>query len=122
MTHKDMFQNNFQNELLRNEIRRKMFNWAMASEEFGYDSLTKEECLVATHPSSGQKRISLSEKIINNAKEVIFHVTGAGKKYVIDEIINNRGNYKSYPASYINPESANLSWYLDFEASEMLTK
>ena len=29
----------------------------------------KEECLVATHPSSGQKRISLSEKIINNAKE-----------------------------------------------------
>ena len=82
----------------------------------------KEECLVATHPSSGQKRISLSEKIINNAKEVIFHVTGAGKKYVIDEIINNRGNYKSYPASYINPKSNNLSWYLDFEASEMLTK
>ena len=82
----------------------------------------KEQCIVATHPSSGQKRISLSEKIINNAKEVIFHVTGAGKKYVVDEIINNRGNYKSYPASYINPESANLSWYLDFEASEMLTK
>lgn len=49
MTHKDMFQNNFQNELLRNEIRRKMYNWAMASEEFGYNSLTKEECLVATN-------------------------------------------------------------------------
>ncbi len=49
-------------------------------------------------------------------------MTGAGKKYVIDEIINNRGNYKSYPASYINPKSNNLSWYLDFEASEMLTK
>ena len=82
----------------------------------------KEDCIIASHPSSGQKRISLSEKIINNAKEVIFHVTGSGKKYVIDEIINKRGNYKSYPASYINPKSTNLSWYLDSEASEMLTK
>ena len=81
----------------------------------------KEDCLVASHPSSGQKRISLSEKIINNAKEVIFHVTGSGKKYVIDEIINKRGNYKSYPGSYINPTSTNFSWYLDFDASEMLT-
>ena len=82
----------------------------------------KEDCIIASHPSSGQKRISLSEKIINNAKEVIFHVTGSGKKYVIDEIINKRGNYKSYPASYISPKSTNLSWYLDFESSEMLTK
>lgn len=80
------------------------------------------ECLLATHPISGQKRISLSEKIINNAKEVIFHVTGSEKKHIIDEIINKRGNYKSYPGSYINPKSSNLSWYLDFDASEMLTK
>ena len=80
------------------------------------------ECLIATHPTSGQKRISLSEKIINNAKEVIFHVTGSGKKYVVEEIINQKGSYKSYPGSYINPKSSNLSWYLDFDAAEMLTK
>mgnify|MGYP001195038641 CR=1 FL=1 len=82
----------------------------------------KEECLVASHPSSGQKRISLSEKIINNSKEIIFHVTGSGKKHIIDEIINKKGNYKSYPGSYINPKSSNLSWYLDSDASDMLTK
>ena len=80
------------------------------------------ECLIATHPTSGQKRISLSEKIINNAEEVIFHVTGSGKKYVVEEIINQKGSYKSYPGSYINPKSSNLSWYLDFDAAEMLTK
>ena len=61
-------------------------------------------------------------KIINNAKEVIFHVTGSGKKYVVEEIINHKGSYKSYPGSYINPKSSNLSWYLDFDAAEMLTK
>ena len=82
----------------------------------------KEECIIATHPNSGQKRISLSEKIINNANEVIFYVPGSGKKYVVDEIINKRGNFNSYPASYIKPVSSKLSWYLDFDASEMLTK
>ena len=82
----------------------------------------KEECIIATHPNSGQKRISLSEKIINNANEVIFYVPGSGKKYVVDEIINKRGNFNSYPASYIKPVSGKLSWYLDFDASEMLTK
>ena len=82
----------------------------------------KEECVIATHPNSGQKRISLSEKIINNANEVIFYVPGSGKKYVVDEIINKRGNFNSYPASYIKPVSGKLSWYLDFDASEMLTK
>ena len=82
----------------------------------------KEECLLATHPNSFQKRISLSEKIINNANEVIFYVPGSGKKYVLDEIINKRGNFNSYPASYIKPVSGKLSWDLDVDASEMLTK
>ena len=53
---------------------------------------------------------------------MIFHVTGSGKKYVVEEIINQKGSYKSYPGSYINPKSSNLSWYLDFDAAEMLTK
>ena len=82
----------------------------------------KEECIIATHPTSGQKRISLSEKIINNANEVIFYVPGSGKKYVVDEIINKKGNFNSYPATYINPTSGNLSWYLDSDASDILTK
>ena len=82
----------------------------------------KEECIIATHPESGQKRISLSEKIINNAKEVIFYVPGSGKKHVVNEIINKRGNHISYPASYIKPIFGKFSWYLDFDAAEMITK
>ena len=77
-------------------------------------------CVVASHPITGQKRISLSEKIINNAKEVIFYVPGSNKKHVVNEIINKKGNFKLYPASYINPTFGKLSWYLDFDASEKL--
>ena len=79
-------------------------------------------CVVASHPSTGQKRISLSERIINNSLEVIFHVTGSNKKNIVDDIINEKGNYKLYPGSYISPKSKNISWYLDFDASEKLIK
>ena len=79
-------------------------------------------CVVASHPSTGQKRISLSERIINNSLEVIFHVTGSNKKNIVDDIINEKGNYKLYPGSYISPKSNNISWYLDFDASEKLIK
>ncbi|MFL3001776.1 MAG: 6-phosphogluconolactonase [Cytophagales bacterium] len=83
----------------------------------------ESDCVVATHPTSGQKRISLSEKIINNSKEIIFHVSGSGKKNVVDEIINKRGDYEKYPASHIKPNSGGkISWYLDFEAADNLTK
>ena len=41
---------------------------------------------------------------------------------VVDEIINERGGYKLYPASYIKPSFGKLSWYLDFDAAENLTK
>ena len=81
------------------------------------------DCVLATHPTSGQNRISLSEKIINNSKEIIFHVSGSGKKYVVDNIINKRGDYIKYPASHIKPNpGSKISWYLDFEAADNLTK
>jgi len=79
-------------------------------------------CFVGTHPVSKQKRISLSQNIINNSSEIIFHVTGKNKSDVVDKIINERGDYKLYPASYIKPSFGKLSWYLDFDAAENLTK
>ena len=75
-------------------------------------------CVVATHPSSGQKRVSINGAVINAAKEVIFLVTGASKAEKIDEIHGKKANYELYPASLVNPKSGKLSWFLD-EASAM---
>ena len=51
------------------------------------------------------------------------HVTGSGKKYVVDNIINKRGEYIKYPASHIKSNlDGKMSWYLDFDAAENLTK
>jgi 6-phosphogluconolactonase len=74
---------------------------------------SEDVCVVATHPESGQKRISLTGQVINNAKEVCFLVTGTGKAEKVEEILYKTGGYKNYPAYYIQPSSENLYWYMD---------
>ena len=78
---------------------------------------SKEVCAVATHPESGQNRVSLTGPVINNAKTVTFLVTGASKAEKVVEIFNQSGDWKSYPASYIKPDSGELTWYLDKAAN-----
>lgn len=74
-------------------------------------------CEVAEHPETGQKRITITGGIINNATTVAFLVTGEDKAEKVGEIINERGDYKSYPAHLVNPISGNLFWFLDETAA-----
>jgi len=78
-------------------------------------------CVVATHPDSGQRRISLTGKLINNAKSVIFLITGENKAEKIKEIIYNEPAANSYPASKVNPVNGQLFWFLDKQAASQLT-
>ena len=73
-------------------------------------------CEVAIHPQNGQRRITLTGKIINASKHVFFLVTGAGKAEVLFEIISKSGNYNSYPASHISPASGS-TFYVDKAAA-----
>jgi len=77
-------------------------------------------CVVATHPESGQKRISLSGGVINAARRVSFLATGKEKSAVIKHILMKEGNYMDYPAFYVNPATDYLEWYLDQEAANLL--
>ncbi len=79
--------------------------------------LAEDHCVVATHPDSGQERVSINGKVINKSKEVAFLVTGESKADKVTEIINKTGDHKSYPASLVNPESGNLVWFLDHSAA-----
>lgn len=78
-------------------------------------------CDSSSHPVTGQKRITLTGTVINNASQVWFLVTGRGKAPVIKEIFNRSGNWMNYPASFIVPVNGNLFWILDAEASGELT-
>ena len=82
---------------------------------------SKKYCEVAKHPETGQRRITITGQIINNAQEVAFLVTGAGKAEKVQEIINKEGAFEKYPASLVAPKSGNLVWFLDEAAASGIT-
>jgi len=90
------------------------------------NSLTLHEktdiCVIAEHPSTGQKRISLSLPVINNARRVSFLVTGKDKAPVLKEILEKGATLLPYPASKISPTDGLLEWYIDKAAAPELYK
>lgn len=77
-------------------------------------------CVVATHPNSGQKRVSISGKVINNAKEVAFLVTGDSKAAKVKAVIDKTKNFEQYPAALVRPSSGKLVWFMDVAAASQL--
>lgn len=75
---------------------------------------------VSEHPDTGQIRITATGKIINNAKEVCFLVTGAGKAQRVAQVLQQKPGWLELPASLVNPASGKLLWLLDDPAAQML--
>lgn len=81
--------------------------------------LSEDITAVVVHPQSGQKRITLTGSVINNAKNVVILVTGRAKAEITAEVIENDKN-GDFPASHVNPLNGNLIWLLDTEAAALL--
>lgn len=75
---------------------------------------------VSEHPVTKQKRITATGMIINNSKVVSFLVTGKNKSEKVCQIIENRNEWKFYPASRVDPKNGMLIWLLDNFAAERL--
>lgn len=80
----------------------------------------KKICVVAEHPETGQKRVSITFPVINNAKRVSFLVAGEAKAPVFKEILEKGSKTLPYPASMVKPENGVLEWYLDKAAAPEL--
>ena len=78
-----------------------------------------ELCVVATHPDSGQKRITFTGKLIEHAKRVTFLVTGSDKSSVVNKVIFKKDNYMDYPASLVKAETGIVEWHLDRDAAQL---
>jgi 6-phosphogluconolactonase len=78
---------------------------------------TNSICTVTKHPETGQKRITLTGRVINNASEIVFLVTGNKKAEKVKSIIKEESDSHAFPAKKIIPVAGNLSWYLDKESA-----
>lgn len=79
-------------------------------------------CLPAVHPVSGQKRITLSGKVINNSQIICFMVTGSLKAAIVKSIIEEESKTTILPASFVKPATGHLYWFLDNEAASLLAR
>lgn len=77
-------------------------------------------CEVATHPLTGQKRITITGNIINNAETVIIIAVGKNKADIIYEILKKKEPSSLYPVQLVNPKSGSLLWLLDKESAKEL--
>lgn len=84
----------------------------------GNDRLMNSDkiCETAVHPVTKQIRITLTGKVINNAKSVFFLVTGKNKSVIVEEIYRNNADVQKYPAAQIKPVRGKTTWLLDSEA------
>jgi 6-phosphogluconolactonase len=74
-------------------------------------------CETTVNPENGQKRVTLTGNVINNAASVVFIVTGVEKSEVVAAILDDYEEAEDYTAAYIFPEDGLLNWYLDEDAA-----
>lgn len=77
-------------------------------------------CVVATHPETGQKRVSVTFPVLDSGKRVSFLVAGEGKEPVLKEILQKTSEPLPYPASMVHPTDGVLEWYVDKAAAPWL--
>lgn len=78
-------------------------------------------CVVAQHPGTGQLRVSLSGRVINQAAHVAFLVTGISKREKVRSIIEDGEAYlNKYPAAHVRPVEGVLHWFLDEAAAKSI--
>jgi 6-phosphogluconolactonase len=88
----------------------------------GATTLLEKEaiCVIAEHPASGQKRISLTLPVINYATRVSFLVTGEEKASIVSEILKKTPSSLNYPSAKVQPDDGTLEWYLDKSSAREL--
>ncbi|ASG05944.1 6-phosphogluconolactonase [Vibrio anguillarum] len=73
--------------------------------------------LVATHPESGQLRVSKTAKVLEAAKRISYLVLGAGKAEIVHEIYTTKAEDLPYPAAKVKSTTGETEWFLDSDAA-----
>ncbi|HIF9264642.1 TPA: 6-phosphogluconolactonase [Photobacterium damselae] len=76
--------------------------------------------VIATHPESGQKRISKTARLLENADRITYLVLGEGKAKILKEISEHSADELSYPAAKIQTQFGQTEWFLDSAAAQLL--
>ncbi len=74
-------------------------------------------CAVATHPQTGQHRITLTLPVLNRGLRISLLITGDKKRSVVNAILKDEHADEHYPSAMIKPLDGKLEWYVDLAAA-----
>ncbi|MGC8825297.1 MAG: 6-phosphogluconolactonase [Bacteroidales bacterium] len=77
-------------------------------------------CAISQHPQSQQQRITLTGRVINHARHIVFLVTGKQKSSILQMVFE--GKEVKYPVQRVNPLSGEVFWYLDADAASLIPR
>jgi 6-phosphogluconolactonase len=67
-------------------------------------------------------RVSLSPLVFNNARTIVFMVTGEKKAVTLAKVLSDRFDPEKYPAQRISVKNGDLLWLIDEEAASRLPR
>ncbi|MCG8569653.1 MAG: 6-phosphogluconolactonase [Spirochaetes bacterium] len=72
---------------------------------------------IATHPQTGQKRITLTANVLRKGLRISYLVTGTNKQDILKDILNKEKTNNCYPAAQIKSLKGTTEWILDKAAA-----
>jgi 6-phosphogluconolactonase len=66
-------------------------------------------------------RITMTFPVINNARQVLFLVSGADKAAILHDVLAGQPRRAECPASFVAPASGKLYWFVDQAAASRLS-
>ena len=67
-------------------------------------------------------RLTLTPAVFNDARHVLFLVSGASKAEAVAAALGDEDDPTRYPAQRVRPEEGEVVWFLDQEAAGLLEK
>jgi 6-phosphogluconolactonase len=88
----------------------------------GIDQAVEENSLVEAACAQAQAmwRVTITPKLINAARRVVFAVEGAQKARALAAVYDGPRDPMTYPAQLVQPSSGDLTWLVDEAAASLL--
>jgi len=76
--------------------------------------------VTANYQGRPANRVTLTEKVLNSSRNIVFLVTGKSKAETLNKVINGAYQPEEFPAQRIAPTDGNLIWLVNEEAGSLL--
>ena len=90
----------------------------------GSDALSESEASVTAVLAPGVKtqRATLTLPVINNARHILFLVTGRSKATIVRDVLAAEHPAPALPATMVRPVNGDVEWVIDSDAASQLTE